>query len=64
MIVNSSFVQYARDFVSDALFATDYTVLSNEWDLFICNLLVTVILLFTLWLFYKVFAKVISIFGG
>lgn len=64
MIGNSSLVQYARDFVSDALFSTDYTVLSNEWDLFICNLLVTVILLFTLWLFYKVFEKVISIFGG
>lgn len=64
MIGNSSLVQYARDFVSDALFDTDYTVLSNEWDLFICNLLVTVILLFTLWLFYKVFEKVISIFGG
>ena len=64
MIDNSSFVQYARDFVSDGLFATDYTALSNEWDLFICNLMVTVILMFTLWLFYKVFAKVISIFGG
>lgn len=64
MIVNSSFVEFARDFISDALFGTDYTVLSNEWDLFICNIFVTVTLLFTLWLFYIVFEKVISIFGG
>lgn len=64
MIVNSSFVEYARDFLSDALFDTDYSVLTNEWDLFICNMLVTVTLFLTLWFFYKVVEKVISIFGG
>lgn len=64
MIVNSSFVEFSRDIVSDALFGTDYTVLSNEWDLFICNLLVTLVVALTIWIFFKIIFHVISLFGG
>lgn len=64
MITNGSIIQFARDVFSDALFGSSYTTLSNEWDLFICNLFVTAAVMFTLWLFFKIITGVISIFGG
>ena len=64
VFTDGAVIQILRDLFSDALFGSGYTVLGNEWDLFIVNLLVTVSVFLTVYLFFKIVFGLISLFGG
>ena len=64
MTQNVKIVELIRDIVSDALFNTQYSLLSNEWDFFLTNILVSFVIFVTLFLLYKALAFVFSLYGG